>query len=46
MNDSRYDPFALWMLPLGIWYTWAQLFYLGNPGEVTRDQLGNLGRRR
>jgi hypothetical protein len=41
-----FDPFSAYMAYLGLWYVAAQEFYqIGTGPEVTRDQLGRLGRR-
>ena len=45
MNKNLFDPFAWWIIiPAGIAMTLLQLALMGNPGTVTSDQLGKLGK--
>lgn len=36
-----------WLIlyPIGLYATLAQLLIMGNPGVVTRERLGTLGRK-
>ena len=44
-NDYIYNPFAWYLFGLASLYVGAQYFYgVGTAPEVTRDQLGRIGR--
>lgn len=42
MYFNPFNPFDWFMLGIGAYATAAQLVIMGNPGTVSRDQLGRL----